>query len=130
MDAALAEQLRLLEERLLDPEVRHDRAAAAALLDPEFLEIGSSGRLFTREQILAFLAEEASRAQGFCRENSCARRGAGAMAIGPSGWRGLSAQLGVDSPGWRMADDLSPGNTNFRNGGMSDSTHLRFRMRR
>jgi len=59
MDAALAEQLRLLEERLLDPEVRHDRAAAAALLDPEFLEIGSSGRLFTREQILAFLAEEA-----------------------------------------------------------------------
>lgn len=37
-----------LERRLLQPEVRSSPAALDALVDPEFQEIGASGRLWTR----------------------------------------------------------------------------------
>jgi hypothetical protein len=37
-----------LERRLLQPAVRSSPAALDALLDPEFHEIGASGRLWTR----------------------------------------------------------------------------------
>ena len=40
------------ELALLDPAVRGDRAAAARLLDPEFLEVGQGGRLWDYAQIL------------------------------------------------------------------------------
>jgi hypothetical protein len=56
----LAAELRALEERLLDPEVRRDRSAVASLLAAEFVEFGSSGRIFTRDQILDELAAEIS----------------------------------------------------------------------
>ncbi|MCX5388687.1 nuclear transport factor 2 family protein [Streptomyces sp. NBC_00094] len=45
------------ELRLLDPAVRASRALAAELHDPEFSEIGSSGRRWTYEEILAALPE-------------------------------------------------------------------------
>jgi ribonuclease HI len=41
-----------LERSLLTDEVRTDRAAVAALLHPDWQEIGRSGRLWTREAIL------------------------------------------------------------------------------
>lgn len=47
-----------LEERLLQPEVRRDRAEVASLLAEEFVEFGSSGRTFDREQILDLLENE------------------------------------------------------------------------
>ena len=50
--------LRALEETLLDPAVRRDRARVEALLAEEFEEFGSSGRVWTREQILDLLASE------------------------------------------------------------------------
>ena len=50
--------LQALEETLLDPEVRSDRARVAALLAEDFEEFGSSGRVWSREQILEFLASE------------------------------------------------------------------------
>lgn len=40
------------ERRLLEPSVRTDRAAIDRLLHPEFTEIGASGRLWTRAEIL------------------------------------------------------------------------------
>jgi hypothetical protein len=58
MTRALAVELRKLEERLLDPVVRCDRSAMASLLAAEFVEFGSSGRVFTREQVLDLLATE------------------------------------------------------------------------
>ena len=58
MDDSVREQLRRLEERLLHPEVRRDRAAVSALLADEFVEFGSSGRVFDKEQVLALLASE------------------------------------------------------------------------
>ncbi|MEW2514500.1 DUF4440 domain-containing protein [Streptomyces sp. NPDC046870] len=40
------------EMRLLDPEVRASPARVLALLDPEFTEIGASGRLWDAESVL------------------------------------------------------------------------------
>ncbi len=42
-----------LERALLSDEVRADPAAVAALLDPDWTEVGRSGRLWTREAALA-----------------------------------------------------------------------------
>nr|WP_235617462.1 DUF4440 domain-containing protein [Streptomyces thermolilacinus] len=50
--AALAGEL-----RLADPAVRSSRAEAARLLDPDFTEVGRSGRRWTRDEMLAELPE-------------------------------------------------------------------------
>ena len=42
-----------MERALLSDEVRGDRAAVAALLHPQWREVGRSGRLWTREDLLA-----------------------------------------------------------------------------
>jgi hypothetical protein len=55
---AIYEHLRACEEALLDPVVRRDRARVAALLAGDFLEFGSSGRVWSREEILELLAIE------------------------------------------------------------------------
>ncbi|WP_200958112.1 ribonuclease HI family protein [Nocardioides sp. Soil805] len=47
------EQVIALERAALTDEVRSDRGAMAALLHPEWQEIGQSGRLWTREELLA-----------------------------------------------------------------------------
>jgi len=52
------EFLRELEERLLDPAVRRDRAQVDALLDAEFREFGKSGRAFDKAEILDLLEQE------------------------------------------------------------------------
>ncbi len=54
----IASYLRNCEEILLDPAVRRDRARVEALLDQDFLEFGSSGRIWTREQTFELLATE------------------------------------------------------------------------
>ena len=56
-DAGVAEVM-ALERRLLHPGVRSSAEALDALLDPEFREIGASGRLWTREAIVRALADE------------------------------------------------------------------------
>ena len=40
------------ELALLDPVVRADRDAASRLIDPEFIEVGQGGRLWTHSAIL------------------------------------------------------------------------------
>lgn len=52
------ERLRELEEFLLRGDVRRDPALAGALLATEFREFGSSGKAFSREQILRELQAE------------------------------------------------------------------------
>ena len=54
----IAQHLLHLEQMLLDPAVRRDRVRVAALLSDDFVEFGSSGRKWTREQILDLLATE------------------------------------------------------------------------
>jgi hypothetical protein len=55
---AICAHLRACELALLDPLVRRDRAKVAELLAEDFLEFGSSGRAWSREQILELLATE------------------------------------------------------------------------
>lgn len=57
MDAR-ADQLGALELRLLQPEVRASPEALHALLAPDFVELGSSGRAYDRAEIIAALREE------------------------------------------------------------------------
>ncbi len=54
----VAAQLLHREQLLRDPVVRKDRAAVAALLAEDFVEIGASGRFWTRDEILDLLATE------------------------------------------------------------------------
>ena len=46
------EFLRRLEERLLQPEVRQSAEAVADLLADDFIEFGSSGQVFNKQQII------------------------------------------------------------------------------
>jgi hypothetical protein len=52
-------QLCRAEEALLDSTVRSDRTRVAQFLTDDFVEFGSSGRIWTREQVLDLLAGEA-----------------------------------------------------------------------
>jgi len=46
------------ERRLLDPAVRQDAEAVSELLADDYVEIGASGRLWTRAEAIAELASE------------------------------------------------------------------------
>ena len=50
--------LRQLEERLLQPDVRKSAQEVADLLADEFIEFGSSGRVFNKQQIIQGLQHE------------------------------------------------------------------------
>ncbi len=56
---ALTELLTALERELHDPAVRRDRARLHALLDAEFVEVGASGRMYTKAALVAHLSDEA-----------------------------------------------------------------------
>ncbi|MFH8485139.1 nuclear transport factor 2 family protein [Streptomyces longisporoflavus] len=45
------------ELRLMDPNVRMSRSLARELLDPDFVEVGASGRRWTYAEMLAALPE-------------------------------------------------------------------------
>lgn len=51
-------ELRQLEEALLDPEMRRNRAYVASLLTDDMVEFGASGRIWTRDELLDLLAAE------------------------------------------------------------------------
>jgi hypothetical protein len=54
------EQVIELELALLRPDVRRDRQRVEELLDEDFREIGASGRLWTRQEMVETLAAEQS----------------------------------------------------------------------
>jgi hypothetical protein len=47
-----------LEQMLLNPAVRRDPAQVSALLTDDFVEFGASGRVWTRDEIIAMLANQ------------------------------------------------------------------------
>ncbi len=55
----LREELFALEEQLLLRAVRQNTAMVAGMLSDEFLEFGSSGRMYTKPEILESLQAEA-----------------------------------------------------------------------
>ena len=60
-EAAVAARFLALEQQLMDPVFRKDRAAVSVLLAKDFREFGVSGREWSREAILDLLATEPSR---------------------------------------------------------------------
>jgi hypothetical protein len=50
--------LRQLEERLLQPDVRESAQVVAGLLADEFIEFGSSGRVFNKQKMIESLQHE------------------------------------------------------------------------
>ena len=57
----LAAHLFHLEQQLLQPSVRRNPTALTSLLAQDFREFGSSGRIYTRQQIIDALAAESPR---------------------------------------------------------------------
>ena len=55
---AEATLLRRLEEGLLKPEVRHSPGQVGDLLSDDFIEFGSSGRVFNKQQVIEALERE------------------------------------------------------------------------
>jgi len=56
-EAAPEAVVEALERELLSPETRADLGRTGVLLHPEFTEIGSSGRLWTRDSMMMALEE-------------------------------------------------------------------------
>jgi hypothetical protein len=57
-DESLAELLYRLEKRLHQPEIRRLRDEVAKLLADDFVEFGSSGKIFDKQSILEEVADE------------------------------------------------------------------------
>ncbi len=55
---SMNEHLRSLEEKLLNPEVRKSPQELLYLLSDEFIEIGSSGTIYNKHQIIETLKQE------------------------------------------------------------------------
>ena len=60
LEMQLAELLRKLETDLLRPEVRRSPEAVSSLLAEEFCEFGSSGRIYTRREVVEMLPAESA----------------------------------------------------------------------
>ena len=52
------DEIKLLEERLLDPQFRKSRKDLEIILDDDFIEYGSSGGVFNKKQIIDLLISE------------------------------------------------------------------------
>jgi hypothetical protein len=80
VDERTCAHLKACEETLLDAAVRRDPAQVAALLAEDFREIGSSGRFWSREEILKLLAEEEYTAPAM-EDFQCARISEGVVLV-------------------------------------------------
>ena len=100
MEPAIRQTLRDLEERLLLPRVRASPDEVAALLADEFIEFGSSGRIYDKQQIIRLLQEE--RGQAICTlADFSARRLAANIVLVT--YRVVESQT-IRSSIWRLED--------------------------
>jgi hypothetical protein len=58
LDRSVEQQLRMLEESLLEPDVRTSASPIEGLLAEDFVEFGASGRVYDRRQVLDNLRAE------------------------------------------------------------------------
>lgn len=96
-----------LEKSLLTPEVRGDTALTAALLHPEFEEIGTSGRLWDRDTAIQALADDLDPAEELTRVLGASRISTDAILLTyeSSDPRGLTRRSSVwlrTPSGWRI----------------------------
>lgn len=66
MPASLQEQLLALEKQLAEPAVRREPKLLTSLLADEFVEFGSSGRIYNKEQIISTLVHQAAGEISIC----------------------------------------------------------------
>lgn len=78
---AITEAAWAAEEQLLDPRVRHDPARVALALADDFVEIGQSGRRFTREAAIAALQADPGSSTGRIEERSSRVIGPGTVLL-------------------------------------------------
>ena len=81
MQLEAARALRDLEERLLHPSVRASPDEVATLLADEFIEFGSSGRIYDKQQIIRLLQAEQGEAQLTLAEFSARRLSADIVLV-------------------------------------------------
>ncbi|MFE6195983.1 DUF4440 domain-containing protein [Streptomyces sp. NPDC057838] len=112
-EASEVEEVVKGELRLMDPGVRTARAEVGRLLDPEFVEVGASGRRWSYEEMLARLPDMAGNSETGPRYVPSGMRGVvlapgvvhltyettieGRRARRSSLWRRVS-----EESGWRM----------------------------
>lgn len=58
MTKELKEQIRMLEEQLIHPEIRRDADKLSQLIADDFIEYGNSGHVYRKEDILKMLPNE------------------------------------------------------------------------
>jgi hypothetical protein len=58
IEESIKRELQSLEEQLLQPETRQASNNVAALLADDFIEIGSSGRIFNKKEVIKGLQNE------------------------------------------------------------------------
>ncbi|MGW0646790.1 nuclear transport factor 2 family protein [Streptomyces badius] len=80
------------ELQLLDPLVRTSRPLAARLLDPEFVEVGASGRRWTYEEMLAALPDLDGGGEG---EGEDGKSSGGGARFEPSRMSGVVLAPGI-----------------------------------
>jgi hypothetical protein len=100
LKAAEAQALRHLEERLLLPSVRASPDELAKLLADEFIEFGSSGGIYDKQQIILLLREEQGRAQHTLTDFSARRLAADVVLVT---YRVVESPT-IRSSVWRLAD--------------------------
>jgi hypothetical protein len=59
IDVQLRAQMKALEERLLQREVRSDEASLARLIADDFVEFGASGKVWNKSEVISGLKTEA-----------------------------------------------------------------------
>jgi hypothetical protein len=57
-EATVSDQIRALEERLLEPTVRKSRSALERLLADEFVEFASDGHVYDKDEVISALQLE------------------------------------------------------------------------
>lgn len=105
--AELEQHLRQLEESLLQPEVRREPAAVSALLADDFVEFGSSGRTYTRQQVIDSMQTESPLRVSATDFRSCHLSEDAVLltwrSVGEQGLQSLRSSLWVRRKGrWQM----------------------------
>jgi hypothetical protein len=98
-ETAEMQLFRGLEEQLLQPEVRTSRESLAALLADEFIEIGSSGRVYSKQQIIDLLRHEGGQGSPPTLRDFSARRLAAEVILVT--YRVLASQT-IRSSVWKL----------------------------
>lgn len=98
--SAEAQALRDLEERLLLPSVRASPDEVATLLADEFVEFGSSGRIYDKQQVILLLQQEQERTQCTLADFSARRLAADVVLVT---YRVVESRT-IRSPIWRSVD--------------------------